>query len=1389
MKKLATYLPTDRRHALARGKKLPTDTQGAALFADISGFTPLTEALVTTLGEKNGAEELSRHLNRVYDSLIAEVDCYRGSVMTFSGDAITCWFEGDTGWRAVTCGLAMQAAMSQFAKLSLPKEKTAELKMKVGIASGKARRLVVGDPTIQLIDVVAGTTIDRMAAAERNAKHGEVVVSAEVYRQLGAQAHVARAESSFVVISGLKRRARQRPWPALPVGALKPKTLQPWLLSPIYDRLREGSAKFLAEIQPDVALFLKFGGIDYDNDPEAGNKLDTYVRRVQQVVDRYGAFMLQLTLGDKGCYLYATFGAPIAHENDSQHALEAALELQDLSREFKYIGGVRIGLNQGQAWCGAYGGRTRHTYGVLSDAVNVAARLMDQAKPGEILLTSEMAKPLQAYFKLEAMDERTLKGKSVPVPVSRLAKVQPPSAPLAKTVSRPALVGRERDLLMLMDIWQTVSAGASRVVRLTGAQGVGKSHLVDEFAIEVANRDGLVCVGRSQINDTAYRPWRVVLMQLLNVPEGDHRPEEQAVAALATLQVLQPRLMTRAPLLGGVLGVPISDNPVTAELGLDPALRREALWTLVIDIVRAVARQRPVLLWFDDVHWMDGDSRALLVAVSQALDAQACPVLLLGTRRPLPAWENDPFVAWEKLSIYRALLLTELRDSSVTTLVENQLGGKVQPLALAFIRRRVQGNAFYTCELVKAMQEAGHLVQRTEGVWHLSKRIFDLLRAQHCLVRDRQNGWLTLSPDARIPIDELGIPDSIQRAFTARKDALEPKLQETLKTASVIGPRFEIGVLAQVHLSSPKRDALESQMAELERRAFVRPIEPNEQQTYIFEHNLIQEVIYNGLLAKQRLELHTRVGKAIKDIQPDAVEQLAYHFDCAGLRDPAAYYSSLAADKARREYANETALKYYEQALRWKKNNWEWRKAQVEVLHILGPAADEEEALNKLEAIRAAPAFDIAYLWGQYYESIGNYLDSEKRLKRALTIARDKYNRLDEANSLTLLGLVAYRRGHHKPARDWFEKARALFDHHTHYLTEEAQVMAKASNGIGLTQIQLRQLPEAISYFQQALTFSRQCGDKRSEARSLANSGLATFQQRSFSIAQDFHQQALDLSQSIGYRMGQSDNFGDLAKIATYLGNYQQAQERYKQTEEIQKEINNRWGRVNTQNGLGTVYEELGNFSDALQSVELGLELSRAIGDRLGEAYLLSTQGLVAIDQKDWETAEDLLTRGLAMARELNDPEVVAALDSYLGEARRQKGELEVAQQSAEKAQRFRKSQTDLREIDDLATLALIRLALSDVPGAELYAKQVLEALQACKAIGPEFPQRAYWACYRVLDANHQTETARAALQAAYDIVSERASLIANPEIRRSFLENAPRNRQVMEDARRVLKI
>ncbi len=437
---LAGYMPMDRCQALARGETLPDRMVGAALFADISGFTPLTGALAQELGLERGAEELTRTISQVYTALIDEVHRYGGSVIGFAGDAITCWFDDTTspllrgegpGVRsAVACGLAMQEAMALCSTVTTPQGTAFSLAVKVAVVAGPVRRFLVGDPSIQAIEAVAGQTLDRLAAAEHAANRGEVVVQGEVAEQFMGSLSVREWRSDnrgrpLAVVVGPVEGAPPAPWPELPArslseaGSLSDAQCRPWVLPVVYERASGGHKQFLSELRPVSALFINFKGIDYDADETAGAKLDAYIRWVQQVAERHEATFDHLTMGDKGSYICLAFGAPIAHSDDETRAVCAGLELLSPPPELAFVGSIRIGITAGQALVGTYGGRGRRTYGIQGDRVNLAARLMIAAPEGDILCDNEIYRAAQEQVTFTPLPPIRVKGFAEPVAIYR----------------------------------------------------------------------------------------------------------------------------------------------------------------------------------------------------------------------------------------------------------------------------------------------------------------------------------------------------------------------------------------------------------------------------------------------------------------------------------------------------------------------------------------------------------------------------------------------------------------------------------------------------------------------------------------------------------------------------------------------------------------------------------------------------------------------------------------------------------------------------------------------------------------------------------------------------------------------------------------------------------
>ncbi|MBI1879858.1 MAG: tetratricopeptide repeat protein [Chloroflexi bacterium] len=1279
-------------------------------------------------------------------------------------------------FHAVACALQMQQAMAPFAAVETPAGETVEIAIKIIITAGPVRRFLVGDPHIQYLDVLAGQTLDRLDRIKPLAQKGEILVGQEIVAQLGDAVQVAmwrpeveakakvEASRQCAVVTGLTGQVEADPSPIsnlqYPMGTMSPISnplCRPWLLPPVYERLSSGQGQFLAEIRPAVALFVKFGGLDYDHDDDAGVKLDAYIRWAQSIVALYEGSLIQLTIGDKGSYFYAAFGAPLTHDDDAARAVAAAFDLRS-PPGLEFISGVQIGLSQGQMRIGAYGSSIRCTYGVLGDEVNIAARLMNLAEAGQILVSQHIARAAGEHYNFKYLEPIPVKGRTDPVPVF-------------------VALGRRE----------------ARVEPLAGDAGVGKSRLAAAL-VEQAHRAGLrvVQAGCQSVAQTiAYDPWRQIFQTLFELTgklsentDPAARTAQQISRVEARLRQIKPDWLLRLPLLGDLLGLPVADNPTTA--AFSPQLRREALLALAIEIIQHEIQAQPLLLLIEDVHWMDEASLALTSALARVMAEQ--PILLALVHRP-PQHPLLPDL--NSLTYHHHLRLSELSPPEIALLVTHRLqisasasgSASISPLALALIQLQAQGNPFFTEELLNALRETRHLQRPDDGGdGTLSRIMFDRLRRANCLTFEPHSGQWTLRPDAPLASAGLGLPDSIHGAILTRLDRLPPAYKLTLKVASVIGPSFDFELLAQTHPAQPGPDALREQLALLQERDFIRQAQPSPPLTYGFKHHLTQEVAYKNLLNEQQRRLHHRAGETLERLRPEAVEALAYHYSHSEAREKTLFYLDKAARKAQREYANETALNYYNQALALEER-WEWRRGQVEVLHILGQREVEENSLQALAANPAAPTFDVTYLWGQYHEVIGNYAEAQAAVEKALTTSRELDDLTAEVRCLAQLGMIAYRQGDYDRAKTWYKQALVLFRSEETYPDEAMRAFTQAFDGLSIVHYEQGEYEQAQSYYKQALILSRVSGDRPGEANTLLGMGTTASYRRSFAEAHTYFQQALTIQRTIGDRAGEGTTLFNLAQALIDTGNYSQVQKYLTEALTILQATGNRWQQVYVWNSMGIIYLTLGDLSRAQSCLEQGLQLAQEIGAEESRSYILVNLGLALQLQGNLTSAEQVLVDGLALAQTIDNKRLVSAFLSYLSAVYLQAGRLEQAVERASVALTLRNELgLRLQTTYDLTTLAAAHLAQGEVTKAVDYAGQVLAILEECGGEGPELPERDYWVSCQVLMAAGQTDRARATLQVAYHLVMARAEKITDSALRQSFLERLAGNREIVAE-------
>lgn len=891
-----TYIPMDRRTALARGEQLADRTEGAVLFADISGFTRFSDALNQELGAQRGAEILTQHLNRVYENLIREVHRYGGSVISLEGDAVTCWFDNDKGRLATAAALDMQKVMTQLEVLTTPNGQTYSLGIKVAVTSGKARRFLVGQPRI---DVLAGEILTRMAAAEGQVKSGEVVVGAEVMRWLGDQVVVQewRQDESgeyFAVVTGLKEPIPDKPWVTPP--PLDRNLAEDWLLEPVYTRLMRGEGDFLAELRRVVAIFINFHGVDYDQDEEAGHKLDAFIRWVQKILKSYGGFLLHFSIGDKGSYIYSEFGAPISHENDVDRALAASLELVSPPNELSYITDIRIGISYGEVRVGAYGATSRRTYSAHGLDVNLAARLMSLADPGQIFTSQRIAEKASRQFRFKELEPVKIRGFDKPFSTYILGTKRDPRGPDVHRQKVYPLIGREAEKSVIEQGLKALLNDRGATIVIEGEAGIGKTQLV-EYAVAQASQAGVevwLGAGDEMRLNSLYYAWRPIFSRLFKLePSSEEsqkfdRQRRRRIIAQG-FEEFAPDMIHLAPLLNEILLSDFPENDLTSQMAGE--VRADNIRLVLFELLSRVTHSSPTMLVLEDAHWMDSGSWALTQMVQQDIQ----PILLVIVHRPL----RDP-VPSEYGKLIEAIngnkiKLDLLRPKDVEALICQRLDvNHIPPPVLDLVYKRSEGNPLFSIELAYELNEKG-------------------------IVKVSGDELQITSKSERL--EQLNIPETSQEVIQSRIDRLDPGEQLTLKVASVIGRVFVYSILQDIYPQTTRPvegSNLVEHLDNLERVDLTEFVSRDPDLAYRFKHILFQEVAYNLMLFTTRNELHRAIAnwyeKSYEDNLAQVYPLLAYHWYHTEDSSKAAEYLEKSAIQAMRSFANREVVNYLRQA-------------------------------------------------------------------------------------------------------------------------------------------------------------------------------------------------------------------------------------------------------------------------------------------------------------------------------------------------------------------------------------------------------------------------------------------------------------------------------------------
>jgi class 3 adenylate cyclase/tetratricopeptide (TPR) repeat protein len=954
-------------------------------------------------------------------------------------------------------------------------------------------------------------------------------------------------------------------------------------------------------------------------DPEAAQQLlDPAIHIMMDAVHRFEGTVNQV-LGDG---IMALFGAPIAHEDHALRACYAALAMQaamqPYSEEVRRTRGLelrmRVGLNAGEVVVRTIGNDLHMDYSAVGETTVLAARMEQTATPGTIRLPAATLRLVEGLVQVNALGPVPVKGLIEPLEVFELTGVSSLRRRLQAAVARglTRFVGREQELAAIHQALVRAGTGHGQVVAVVGEAGVGKSRLVYEGVYSHHTQD-LRVLEIASVSYGKAMPYFPVLDLLRRYCHLEDTDDARTIRAKVTGQVLtlDETLQETIPALLALLDALPTDSPF---LHLDPPQRRQRTLDGLKRVLLRESQEQPLLLVFEDLHWIDTETQALLDGLVESLPTAR--LLLLVNYRP--EYQHG----WGSKTYYTQVRLDPLPPASTDEFLQALLGNdpSLEPLKRLLIER-TEGNPFFLEESVRTLVETGVLVGQP-GAYRL---------------------------DA--PLLTIQVPATIQAVLAARIDRLPPEAKRLLQTAAVIGTEVPLPLLQTI--ADVPEAVLQHHLTALQSAEFLYETRLFPEREYTFKHALTHEVAYGSLLQERRRVLHARIVEALEALVgervAEQVERLAHHALRGEVWAKTLAYCRQAGEKAMTRSAYREAVGYYEQALSTLSHLPETRATHEQAIDLrlalrsaLQPSGDSRRVLACLhEAEALAEALDdprrlgrVSIFLSVHFRGRGAYDQAIAAGQRALALTMASGEVGLHAVANLYLGRAYYDQGDYRRAIDCFSQSVGSLER-VRRRERFGQVFLPAVSShanLALCHAELGMFAEGRAFGVEGLRIAEAIDHPGSLMYAYSGIGVLALRQGDLHRAIPLLERAMDLCQGADlplYFPWQASFLGTAYTLAGRITDAVALIERTTTTE-----------RADIQAlcllSLGEAQMLSGRLEEAHALAEQALTLARAHQERGNEAYALRLLGDIAAhrDPAERESAEAHYRQALALADE-----------------------------------------------------------------------------------------------------------------------------------------------------------
>ena len=746
-------------------------------------------------------------------------------------------------------------------------------------------------------------------------------------------------------------------------------------------------------------------------DPEEVKEITSRIfGEISKIVSKYDGF-IEKYVGDA---VMAIFGIPKAHEDDPLRAAKAAREIHQLVDEISpeveqktgYPISMHTGINTGLVVTGEVD-LERGTHGVAGDTVNLASRLGTMAKSGDILVDVNTCRQVEGLFTCEFLETATVKGKAEPIQVFKiLAQRDKPVTIHRLSGLRSDLVGRNVEMAELSEAIIKLRSGKGSIFSLSGPAGTGKSRLVEEFKATLNLEEIQWIEGHAYeySQNIPYYPLIDLLNRLLEIDEKDP-PEEVKTKLESGLSSLVGDRKDLLPFVGTLysLNYPELDK-------VNPEFIKTGLQTAILLILSSLAEKAQTVFFLEDLHWSDPSFVELLRRA--CLEIRQPAIVLCAHRATFSLLTGHQISSLG--NVYHEIQLRNLSLSIAQNMLESLLQTDTIPLDLKhWVQKKAEGNPFYLEELVNTLIDSETLI-KDDGDWKLTRKL-----------------------------SEADIPVSLHGLISGRLDRLEHDTKQILQEASVIGRDFLYDILKRI---SELEDRIDLELRQLEQLDLIRARSLQPEIEYMFKHALTQEIVYNGLLKKQRRKIHEQIAivmeKVFKNRLAEFNETLAYHFARGHSVAKAVDYLIKSGEKSQARYAVKEAHRYFNEAYDLLKSKDELSKSEELILidllnswgyvyYYLGEINEFVALFNKHQVL--ADTLDDRAKAGMYYAwrgialfMAGNTGDSHKNLLKALDLGERTGNQKVVGYACTWLTWACAELGQFSEGISYGERAQEV---------------------------------------------------------------------------------------------------------------------------------------------------------------------------------------------------------------------------------------------------------------------------------------------------------------------------------------------------------------------------